>query len=338
MIYSYCSRTLAIVLVSLLTVLSVFFYTKPTLAQLGGVTPAPVETVPTPVVEPVQQIVSPPADTTGPGISGVLNVSLFPTTAEIVWTTDELAISGLRYGTSQSLGSSAALPVTALLVHGALLTGLSSSTTYHYCIDATDTSNNVSHSCDHTFTTAATSISFDTNPPTVSLVSVTTITATSATVTWTTNEVADGEVEYGLTSNYDSTTALDSGLTLSHSSTLSQLSPNTTYHYKVRSSDELGNVSVTPDETFTTSPLSNSSSVSSQGGGVSSLVFSSIESSPIAETTATITWNTTLPSDSQIEYGDSELFGSLSPLNSALTTSHSSRYQIFLRTLITFFG
>src|SRR5438094_482040 len=114
-------------------------------AQLGAVTP-PVETLPpAPIIEPVSQIIAPPADTTGPVISGVVNVSLLPTTAEIVWTTDELAVSSLRYGTSESLGSTATLPASALLVHGAVLLNLTPGTTYHYCIDATDIAGNMTH-------------------------------------------------------------------------------------------------------------------------------------------------------------------------------------------------
>ena len=267
------------------------------------------------------------ADTAAPVISGVANISLLSNTAEIVWTTDELAVSHVRYGTSESLGT-ATLPATALLAHAAVVTGLTHDTTYHYCIDATDVANNTSTSCGHTFTTASLSLpsSGDTNPPTVSIVSVSPITSSTATITWSTNEVADAQVEYGLTADYGSITVLDTNLALTHSVALTSLTPNTLYHYRVRSSDELGNVAVTSDETFTAAPLSGSrggtASVSGSGGS-SSVAVSTIESSSITTTSVTITWTTDLLSDSQVEYGTSELFGSATPLNSALTTSHS---------------
>ncbi len=59
----------------------------PAFAQLGGVVP-PVEVTPEPVTQPASQIVAPivmPSDTTPPLISGVLEASLLPTEATIVW-------------------------------------------------------------------------------------------------------------------------------------------------------------------------------------------------------------------------------------------------------------
>ncbi len=304
-------------------------------AQLGGVVPpSPSTPSSAEVQQQVQQIVTPPADTTGPVISGVAALSLLSTTAEIVWATDELAVSGLHYGVTESLGSTATLPTTALLVHGVVLTGLLPSTTYHYCIDATDVVGNVTHSCSHTFTTAAASVPSigDTNPPTVSIVSAASVTSSSVVVTWTTDEVADAQVEYG-TEGYDLTSALDTNLALTHSAALNNLSPNTTYHYRVRSSDEFGNVAYSPDETFTTlstnsgqaAPLGSGSSGSISSGDqtVSALTFSSVESTSITQTGVAITWTTSLPGDSQVEYGESENFGYQTPLSAVLATSHS---------------
>src|SRR5437660_117780 len=49
----------------------------------------------------------------------------------------------------------------------------------------------------------------DTTPPLISGVAVTSIGGTTATIQWTTNENADSQVEYGLTSSYGSTTTLN---------------------------------------------------------------------------------------------------------------------------------
>jgi len=56
----------------------------------------------------------------------------------------------------------------------------------------------------------------DTTPPTISNISAGSITQTSATITWTTNENADSKVDYGTTTNYGSIKS-SSTLTTSHS-------------------------------------------------------------------------------------------------------------------------
>ena len=122
--------------------------TTPVFAQLDTTAP-PAETT------PVEEVVTPQADTTAPVISGVTAPSLGINDVTIVWSTDEAAVSTLEYGTTASYGSSATLPGTALLAHSATLTGLTANTTYHYCIHATDAAGNKSSSCSHTFTTEA---------------------------------------------------------------------------------------------------------------------------------------------------------------------------------------
>jgi len=47
------------------------------------------------------------------------------------------------------------------------------------------------------------------------------------------------------------------------------------------------------------------------GVQTSALNISAIETTSIAISSATITWQTDLPSDSQVEYGDSEKFGNV---------------------------
>lgn len=92
----------------------------------------------------------------------------------------------------------------------------------------------------------------DSTPPSISAVTTSAVTASGATITWTTNEPADSRVEYGVTTTYGSTTGTNTTLTTSHSRTLSGLSAGTTYHYRARSVDAAGNASVGGDHTFTT--------------------------------------------------------------------------------------
>ncbi|MBU2009834.1 MAG: S8 family serine peptidase [Chloroflexi bacterium] len=90
----------------------------------------------------------------------------------------------------------------------------------------------------------------DTTPPSISGVGETT-TATTATITWTTDEPADSTVNYGLDANYVSSVS-NPTLVISHSITLTGLSPATSYHYQASSTDAAGNSASSEDRTFTT--------------------------------------------------------------------------------------
>ena len=72
-------------------------------------------------------------------------------------------------------------------------------------------------------------------------VAVAGVTGSGVTITWTTNELATSQVEYGPDSNYGMTTPLDGYMVTSHSVVLGGLSPKTTYHYRVKSKDVAGN-------------------------------------------------------------------------------------------------
>src|SRR5213083_2079110 len=92
----------------------------------------------------------------------------------------------------------------------------------------------------------------DTTPPVISSVTVSSLTSTTATITWTTNEPADAQAEYGLTTAYGTLSAPDSNLVTAHVRTLTGLSAGTLYHYRVRSQDASGNLAVSADSTLTT--------------------------------------------------------------------------------------
>ncbi|MEN6627165.1 MAG: fibronectin type III domain-containing protein [Candidatus Sumerlaeia bacterium] len=72
-----------------------------------------------------------------------------------------------------------------------------------------------------------------------------------AQVNWTTNQNATSVVEYGLTTSYGST-AGDSNSYTGHRVTLFSLTPSTTYHYRVRSTNSSSESTVSGDYTFTT--------------------------------------------------------------------------------------
>jgi hypothetical protein len=87
--------------------------------------------------------------------------------------------------------------------------------------------------------------------PVISSITTSNITTDSATITWTTDQTSDSLVEYGTTTAYGNSVS-DSTLTTSHSITLSGLSSETTYYFKITSTNSYGFSTTSGDNTFTT--------------------------------------------------------------------------------------
>jgi beta-lactamase superfamily II metal-dependent hydrolase len=96
----------------------------------------------------------------------------------------------------------------------------------------------------------------DTTPPMISAETASNITASGATTTWTTDELSNSVVEYGLTISYGNT-ASDATNVTSHSIPLSSLAANTLYHYRVKSTDGAGNTATSVDHSFQTGGSTN---------------------------------------------------------------------------------
>ncbi|MEI6076266.1 MAG: Ig-like domain-containing protein, partial [Verrucomicrobiota bacterium] len=90
-------------------------------------------------------------------------------------------------------------------------------------------------------------------PPDISVIG-TTPANTQCSVTWTTDEPATSQVEYGADAGYGSLTGLNGSLVASHTVVVPGLLPNLTYHFRVRSKDGCGHESLSSDSTFTTTP------------------------------------------------------------------------------------
>lgn len=89
----------------------------------------------------------------------------------------------------------------------------------------------------------------------ISSVSVSDIGNSSAKINWTTNESSNSTVQYGTTTGYGSSKN-DTSQVTSHSLEITGLSANTTYHYKIQSTDSGGNTAETSDNTFVTAKSS----------------------------------------------------------------------------------
>jgi len=149
--------------------------------------------------------------------------------------------------------------------------------------------------------------------PVISNVAAGSITSTGATITWTTNEISDSQVDYGTTQAYGQFTTLNTFLVTAHSQGLSGLSPGTQYHYRVKSKDASGNLAFSVDFTFTTAPPPDTTPP----------VISNVTAGGITPSSATITWATNENSDSQVDYGTTQAYGQFTTLNTLLVTAHS---------------
>ena len=92
----------------------------------------------------------------------------------------------------------------------------------------------------------------DTTSPVISNIAAANINEVSASISWTTNEPADSQIDYGTTTAYGSSTTINTSLVTTHSEQITGLQSGTTYNYRVRSRDAAGNLSISPNNIFTT--------------------------------------------------------------------------------------
>jgi hypothetical protein len=149
-------------------------------------------------------------------------------------------VASLRASASIALVTSLAIPPSA------------PSGTF-YLVAVADSANVVLESKETNNTRASGAIAVkDLTPPTISGVNATGITASNATITWTTNETSTSQAEYGPTAAYGSFTSPDSSLVTSHAVSLSGLTAGKAYHFMVHSKDAAGNAVLSSDFTFMT--------------------------------------------------------------------------------------
>ena len=255
----------------------------------------------------------PPPDTTPPAVSmtaPAANSSVSGTIAVTATASDDVGVASVQFK-----------------LNGANLGPVDTTNTYSISWDTTtvgngsytltavarDAAGNAATSAGITVT-----VNNDLTPPVLSGVTASATGPASATITWTTDEPADSQVEYGLTTGYGSASALDAGKVTAHTVSLTGLAAGSLYHYRVKSKDAAGNLAVSSDAVFTTAPAPDTtpptvvitapaanSSVSgtvtvtasaSDNIGVASIQFKLDDANLGAEITTppyTFTWNTT---------------------------------------------
>src|SRR5205823_5653042 len=88
----------------------------------------------------------------------------------------------------------------------------------------------------------------------------------------------------------------------------------TLYHYRVRSRDASGNLSISGDLTFTTAPAPDTTAPT----------LTNIASTSVTTTGARVSWVTNEPADTQVEFGTTTSYGSTTTLDRTLSTNHAA--------------
>jgi len=129
------------------------------------------------------------------------------------------------------------------------------------------------------------------------------ITTKKATVAWSTSRTADSKVSYGTASGeYFSEEVSNSSQVTSHSLTLTNLTPGTTYYYKAKWTDEDGNNGESDENTFTTEAAPTAKEVSATN---------------ISLASAIIEFTSTNATKAKIYYGQTTGFGGLKEVSVA---------------------
>ncbi len=99
-------------------------------------------------------------------------------------------------------------------------------------------------------------IDVDNVPPVIANIKSST-TATTAFISWRTDELSTSQVEYGLTDQYGQSTPIDQRMVKIHTVIITGLRANTAYHFRVKSRDAAQNEGVSNDKTFRTKGITN---------------------------------------------------------------------------------
>lgn len=191
------------------------------------------------------------ADVTAPQIiEGPVVVGATDEGFTVVWTTDELADSYVRYGLVSAVGRQEYQDNTLRTEHIVTIRGLASESDYELVVNSADASGNGPVSAAPLM--ASTTVGIDSTAPVFTTAPVATaVTSRTATLAWGVNELAGADVTLavavGAVESVQATAALGTG----QSVVLTNLDPGTTYGYTVRAVDQNQN-ETTASGQFTT--------------------------------------------------------------------------------------
>ena len=185
---------------------------------------------------------------------------------------------------------------------------------YSYCIKACDSANNCSA---NSGTASRVPTGKFTEPALLSSeVEVLSVTTRKALISWVTDRVSDSKIEYGLeTGKYFEEEVSNSAQVISHNVTLNNLTPGTTYFYRVKWTDVDGNIGVSDEKSFATLPPP---------------VVSNVSASSVTTNSALINFRVRNATRVSLVYGTTESYGGNQEV---ATSTEESEYSIRLGNL-----
>ncbi len=221
--------------------------------------------------------------------------------ATISWSTDRQSDSRIQYGikSGQYFATEAAIS-DQVTDHEVLLNNLSAGTTYYYKAKWTDEDGNTGQSAELSFKTAPAPVVKEvTSEPSLS----------DADINFTSKDAAKVKIYFGKSESFGGLTTLNTSLAESkYGTTLTGLDDGSKYFFKLNTLDSDGNEYEGNVYSFTTPPRPR----------ITNLRFQPVKDQP--SSTQRVTWNTNVPSSSEITYGVRRPTQSLS--QSKLTTEH----------------
>ncbi len=149
----------------------------------------------------------------------------------------------------------------------------------------------------------------DSTAPVISNLSISSITTSTAVVSWRTDELSTSVVNHGVTEMLELDNFVDTASVTSHSMTMTGLLEGQTYYVNANSIDSFGNIGISSTLTFTTLDRTPP-------------VISDIEVIDITYNSARITWTTDEDANSVLSYGLTDTYESTS-YDGTYVTSHS---------------
>ncbi|KKQ12750.1 MAG: Fibronectin type III domain protein [Candidatus Moranbacteria bacterium GW2011_GWF1_36_78] len=231
------------------------------------------------------------------------------TSVTINWQTDTDASSSVTYSTSADMSDPANFQGTNQdsTNHEVVINNLTQGTKYYFFVESTHNDDTATDNNEYplnsyySFTTTQ-----DLTPPTITFDPDTDIskTTTTAKINFTTSEQSTSTLEYGLDTDYGTELTSDN-LNINQVFDLEDLTPNTTYHFKITATDENSNLNSNSntDYTFTTNSVETPDET---GPTISDVIVSGI-----TYNSAVIRWVTDQVSNSLVDYGETNSYGKI---------------------------
>ena len=178
-------------------------------------------------------------------ITGLTNLSLTTTSVELNWEESNASYFGQYsiYRNNQLIANISSKSITSYLDEG-----LDGASTHQYQISATNINGIEGEKSDSVYMTT---LIPDTIAPVISNVSIVSLSTTSVTIEWKTDESSDSKIEYGPSQTELNGSDISQDYTTEHSVTINNLQNASTYYYKVISCDTDDNCAENFGEAFT---------------------------------------------------------------------------------------